>query len=167
MAYENKMEDIFGGFRIQSEVSIFSDCSPITIQPNDNFRIMIIDDDQRDIQMFEDLLNADARIKFTLSKWTSASQAINYLKNEMPKDPELQPHFVMLDLRMPEMDGEVVLQQLKEATETKDITVVIHSSMSNCQNVMEVAQLGSVAFFQKPIYTDALVDFLQGANANP
>lgn len=158
---QNDMDDIFGGFRIQSEVSIFESSKAIAPFPNDNFRIMIIDDNPKDIQMFEDLLNADGRINFSLSKWTSASQAINFLKNEMPDDPELRPHLVMLDLRMSEMDGEEVLRQLKEEASTKDIAIIVHSSMSNSQNVIEVAQLGSVAFFQKPLFTDAFVDFLK------
>lgn len=155
---QSYMDDIFGGFRIQSEVSIFEDNKMVAPFPNDNFRIMIIDGNVEDIQMFEDLLNADGRINFSLSKWTNANQAINFLKNEISDDYELRPHLVMLDPRMPEMDGEEVLRQLKE----EDIAIIVHSSMSNIQNVIEVAQLGTAAFFQKPLFTDAFVDFLKG-----
>jgi len=68
-----------------------------------------------------------------------------------------RPDLVLLDLRMPEMDGiEFLRVWRREGPETKTAPVVILSG----DDVLspEAARLGTVASVRKPVHIDALLD---------
>ena len=68
---------------------------------------------------------------------------------------------IVLDINMPEMNGKEVLRKLQEIANTKDIRIVMYSSMSNILDVVDIAQLGSVAYFQKPLQVEKFISFIK------
>lgn len=57
---------------------------------------------------------------------------------------------ILLDLRMPHMDGFGVLQHLKEEPRLADIPVIVNTAETDEQNEVESLQLGAVDFIGKP-----------------
>ena len=87
----------------------------------------------------------------------------------------LHPHLILLDLRMPGLDGLDVLRRLKMSPETVGIPIVVLSAMSDSSLVLDAQALGAADYFIKPI---ALADIRQamrkiiptyigGGHANP
>ena len=62
---------------------------------------------------------------------------------------EHHPDIVLLDLRMPEMDGLEVLEQLKE--EKPDLPVIVISGTGFIGNVAEAMRRGACNYLLKPI----------------
>lgn len=60
------------------------------------------------------------------------------------------PAFVLLDLKMPRMDGMEVLRQIKSDTRLKSIPVLIFSSSRETADVTRCYQLGANAYIVKP-----------------
>jgi len=72
-----------------------------------------------------------------------------------------EPDVILLDVRMPTMDGIVALGKLKEHPRTRDIPVVILSaSVTDHQTALDA---GALFFIQKPYSPGNLLDVLKSA----
>jgi CheY-like chemotaxis protein len=69
----------------------------------------------------------------------------------------VQPAAVLLDIRLPGIDGWSVLQALKSEAGTRDIPVII---VSIVDERARGAALGAAAYLVKPVSRDALLDAL-------
>jgi CheY-like chemotaxis protein len=116
---------------------------------------MMIDDNKKDMKLFEDLLRFESGVKFSLSKWTNSHDALAALEAR-----QVSPDLIVLDLVMPCMNGKMILKYLKNLNHVKDIPVMIYSSMHNYENTMAVGQLEAHAFFAKPLNTELFEEFL-------
>jgi CheY-like chemotaxis protein len=72
--------------------------------------------------------------------------------------PEFQPSLIILDLNMPRVDGQTVLQQYQQ---TK-IPIVIFSSTQNKVEVQKALALGAREYVQKPIGFEPYADAVRG-----
>ena len=84
------------------------------------------------------------------------AEALAYLLG--PNPPPL-PTLVILDLKLPKVDGLEVLRQVREHARTRLLPVVILTSSREEQDVVEGYRLGANSYVRKP------VDFLQFADA--
>jgi CheY-like chemotaxis protein len=67
------------------------------------------------------------------------------------------PHFVVLDIFMPEVDGLEVCRRLKKRQETRDIQVVVVSGGLTPALERKAIEAGAVRCFAKPIETQSLL----------
>src|SRR6185436_7467826 len=63
---------------------------------------------------------------------------------------ERNPHLVLLDVMMPEMDGFTVCRQLRGEPTTKDLPIIFLSSLQDPQDRTKGIELGAVDFISKP-----------------
>ena len=61
------------------------------------------------------------------------------------------PKVILLDLKMPRMDGRAVLRELKSRAETRHIPVVVVSSSDQPNDVRECYELGANSFVVKQL----------------
>src|ERR1700722_12522384 len=71
---------------------------------------------------------------------------------------DFQPQLIILDLNMPRVDGQTVLQQYKQ----KKIPIVIFSSSQNKVEVQRALSLGAREYVQKPIGFEPYADAVRG-----
>ncbi len=67
-----------------------------------------------------------------------------------------KPHLILLDLRMPGLDGLSVLRRLKADPATAGIPVVIVSAHGETDHLLEGQQAGAVDFLIKPFEVEGL-----------
>lgn len=125
-----------------------------------NINIMIIDDNPKDMDLFEDLLSTEGNLKFSLSKWTKGIDAIHYLENENKSSNKVMPNLIVIDLMMPEMNGKLILERLKELAQINKIAVIVYSAINNYQNLKDLSALKAAAFFQKPLNVEEFNYFI-------
>ncbi len=75
------------------------------------------------------------------------------------RDMNIQPQVVLLDLKMPRMDGLEVLQRIRKDERTKLQPVVVLTTSSEDRDRVESYKLGANSYIRKP------VDFSQFAEA--
>ena len=87
-------------------------------------RIMIVDDSAVMLRSMKGILDRT----YTVYLSTSGKQALQAI-------PEKQPDLVLLDYKMPEMDGIAVLEAMRADDNMKDIPVVFLTSVADRQTV--------------------------------
>ena len=89
-------------------------------------------------------------------------EALDYLFGTGPhagRDTSLVPQVVLLDLKLPKVDGLVVLRRLRADERTRFLPVVILTSSSEERDRIEGYKLGANSYVRKP------VDFTRFAEA--
>jgi len=67
---------------------------------------------------------------------------------------EFPPRLVLLDLKLPKIDGAEVLKQVKSHPRTRVIPVVILTSSKEERDLLNAYDLGANSFIQKPVDFD-------------
>lgn len=102
-------------------------------------KIAIIEDDQAISQMY--------RIKFETEGYTVETAENGKLGLALSES--MKPDIILLDLMMPEMNGDEMLQALRKTTWGKSIKVVILTNMGEQEIPEDVKQLGVSAVILK------------------
>jgi len=90
------------------------------------------------------------------------AQALDYLFGTGPyegRDPQNTPALVLLDLKLPKIDGLSVLARLRADARTKMIPVVVLTSSKEERDLVKSYELGVNSYVRKP------VDFLEFVEA--
>jgi two-component system response regulator FixJ len=75
--------------------------------------------------------------------------------------PDLTPGSILLDLRMPEVDGFQLLDELKQRE--VEWPVVVMTGASDVASAVRAMKLGAIDYLEKPVRLDALEGALKGA----
>ncbi len=73
------------------------------------------------------------------------------------------PDLILLDLHLPEIDGEIVLQRLREDATTRDIPVVVLSADATPSRIERLVREGVFAYLTKPLDIGGFVATLHDA----
>jgi CheY-like chemotaxis protein len=88
-------------------------------------------------------------------------EALNYLfgtgKYE-GRDTRIMPQMILLDLKMPRMDGLEVLHRIREDERTKILPVVILTTSSEDKDRVESYKLGANSYVRKPVDFNQFVE---------
>ncbi len=110
-------------------------------QQNQRSTLLIVDDQPLIIQTLSNLFRDDYNIKVA----TGGIRALEIAES----DP--QPGLILLDIRMPDVDGYEVLRRLQENDRTRGIPVIFITAMNEDADEEKGLNLGAVDFITKPI----------------
>src|SRR3989344_6548272 len=118
--------------------------------------VLLIEDDQ----LLSDLL---AR-KFGAEKIHMIYAPTGEIALEVLKKAETRPSLILLDIRLPGMDGFEVLKHLKEDPELAKIPVIILSNFGQPEDVSRGKELGAEEFIVKVTLTlDQIIDVVRSS----
>jgi two-component system response regulator len=81
-------------------------------------------------------------------------EALDYLFGKgvyADRDMSVMPHLILLDLKLPKMDGLEVLRHLRADDRTKILPVVILTSSKEEQDLIKGYSLGANSYVRKPV----------------
>ncbi len=115
-------------------------------------KILLIEDDQDHAALITDLLKEtdvpDIKTEVILKK--DGKEAIDYFQYEM----QSQPSLVILDLKLPKIDGMDVLKFIKNNSKHCEIPVIILSTSTDQKTIDEAYKNGANGYFGKPTTYD-------------
>jgi len=114
-------------------------------------RIVLVEDSPRDAEL---AMNALRRyVANEIVHLRDGAEALDYLyrRGAFATRPPGQPAVVLLDLKMPKVDGLEVLRQVKGDAVLRTIPVVVMTSSREEQDIVRSYQLGVNAYVVKPV----------------
>ena len=88
-------------------------------------------------------------------------EALDYLFGEgdyADRDTSVQPQVVLLDLKLPKVDGLEVLKRLRDDPRTRRLPVVVLTSSSEQQDIVSSYDLGANSYVRKPVDFNEFLD---------
>ena len=115
-------------------------------------RILLVDDSPRDTEVALDAL-ATYNLANEVVTLRDGAEALDYLYRRGPFAARTneQPAVILLDLKMPKVDGLEVLRQIKGDPDLKIIPVVMMTSSREEQDLVKSYHLGVNAYVVKPV----------------
>jgi CheY-like chemotaxis protein len=87
-----------------------------------------------------------------------ANAAANQASNAYPPLEELAHFVVLLDLKMPRVDGFEVLRRLKESPKTAAVPVIVLTTTDDPREIARCYELGCNVYICKPVEYDAFIE---------
>lgn len=122
-------------------------------------RILLAEDNERDIELVLDALE-EHHLANEVSVVRDGAEALDFLyrRGDYASRPDGLPIVVLLDLKMPKVDGLEVLRQIKGDPKLKVIPVVMMTSSREEQDLVQSYQLGVNSYLVKPVKFQQFVE---------
>jgi len=93
----------------------------------------------------------------------NGEEALDYLFGTGPYDGKAagKPKVVLLDLKLPKVDGLQVLRKIKEHPQTRSIPVVVFTSSREERDIIESYNLGVNSYIVKPVQFDQFANVIR------
>ncbi len=111
----------------------------------ENVKVLVVDDEKNIVESVKMVLNYE---KYNVQAAKDGIEAIELFKSFLPD-------IVLLDVKMPGLDGLKVLQTIKGLNPVAEVVMI--SGHSGIEEAVEASRLGAFDFLEKPISRDKLV----------
>jgi CheY-like chemotaxis protein len=124
--------------------------------------ILVAEDDLTDAYFFERAFRR-AGVPIALHFVRDGQQVLDYLcgKGEFANRAAYPlPRLVLLDLKMPYLDGFDVLERIRQEGQFDDLQIVIFSSSEQASDINRAYELGASSYLVKPHSVDELAELV-------
>lgn len=122
--------------------------------------ILLVEDNMDDAEMTIRALRKK-NLSNRLTHLTDGEEALDFLFGRgkfKERDINLKPKLILLDLKMPKIDGMEVLEKVKSHSETKKIPVVVLTSSKEDPDLRKCYELGANSYIVKPVEFESFVN---------
>ena len=123
---------------------------------NDIPAIIIADDDDGHAFLIEDNLRR-AGVTAPIIRFSDGQEVLDFLfgRTTEPRFEKDRPYLLLLDIRMPKVDGVTVLREIKAAPAVRKLPVIILTTTDDPREVERCHELGCNIYMQKPVSFDS------------
>ncbi len=129
-------------------------------------QILLVEDDPKDVELILSALE-DHNLANEVATARDGVEALDYLyrRGRFDQRPAGNPAVILLDLKMPRMDGIQVLRKIKADKALRLIPVVIMTSSRESSDLEVCYRLGINAYVVKPVRFREFVDAVKQTGA--
>ena len=122
--------------------------------------ILLVEDHPGDIRLTKEAFE-DGRIGNTLHVAEDGEEALDFLfqRDEYADAPRTD--LILLDLHLPTMDGDEVLEELQADPETRPIPVIVLTGSDAETDVVKSYNGGANAYLTKPVNPEEFIDVIR------
>jgi two-component system, response regulator len=131
-------------------------------EPN-QVEILIVEDNQDDLDMTLRALHK-ANLTNPIQIARDGAEAVEFIFGQgvhAGRQVENGPRLILLDLKLPKIDGMEVLKRIKDDPRTRTIPVVVLTSSKEQKDVVESYQLGVNSYIVKPVNFEGFITAVQ------
>jgi len=123
--------------------------------------ILLVEDSAKDIELTLAALE-DSHLANRVIVLRDGSEALEYLRLQAERGGDGFPAVMLLDIKMPKVNGIEVLREIRSDTALKHIPVVMLTSSKEGPDLAECYALGANAYVVKPV---EFVEFFEAVKA--
>ena len=125
-------------------------------------KIIIAEDDEGHATLIHKNLKR-AGVLNEIIKFKDGQETLDYLfhRNQKIKRDKNVPHLLLLDIRMPKVDGIEVLRQVKQDPEIRKMPVIMITTTDDPREVEKCHELGCSNYITKPIDYEKFIDAIR------
>lgn len=112
-------------------------------------RILVVDDDQAIIEMFEDLLKRDGRFELATACTGFGAGAVT---------EQFKPDVMLLDFKLPDINGTAVCRTIRANPDYEHMKIIAVSGVADPDEVQELYSAGADDFIRKPFVIAEVMD---------
>lgn len=112
-------------------------------------KILIVDDDVEIIELMSEIFGRDGRFEV---RTASSGYDAGVLTQQF------RPDVILLDYMLPDVNGNVVCQTIKQNPEFQDTKIIIVSGVVKQDEIDQLFKSGAEGFVKKPFNIDEIVD---------
>lgn len=111
-------------------------------------RILVVDDDEQIVELFVDVLERDGRFEVRTASTGYDAGLISQ---------QFRPDLMILDYMLPDVNGNVVCNTVRDNPLLKDMKIIIVSGVVNQDEIDDLLQAGADDFVKKPFNIERLM----------
>jgi two-component system, response regulator len=122
--------------------------------------ILLIDDDRYSVEFILEALTKQ-NLGYRLKVFRDGGEVLNYLfpaEGNSRSDSYEPPKVIILDLKLPKVNGFEVLRSIRASEKTQMIPVVVFTSSTDDSDRVESYRLGANSYIVKPFEYDSFVN---------
>lgn len=112
-------------------------------------RVLVVDDDEAIIEMFTELLQRDGRFEVRTARSGYDAGMVTQA---------FRPDIMILDYKLPDINGNVVLQAVRSNPELAHMKIILISGVADPDEVQMLLRAGADEFIKKPFQIDHVIN---------
>lgn len=120
-------------------------------------KILLVEDNEGDILLTREALDHSEKIR-QIDVVKNGSEAIQFLQHALQMNHKSIPDIIFLDINLPKMNGQEVLQFIKSNNQLKHIPVIMLTTSSSQKDIISSYQNGANSYITKPIDVTSYMD---------
>lgn len=109
--------------------------------------VLLVDDNPKNLDVLSDLLIQN---EYKVRTARSGKVALSYLENQ-------EPGIILLDIKMPEMDGFEVCRKIKSDPKLQQIPIIFISALNELEDKTKAFSVGGVDYITKPFQVEEVL----------
>jgi two-component system, response regulator len=130
------------------------------MQQHTEIEILLVEDNPDDVELCLHALRKE-KLSNMIHVARDGQEALDFLFDRAERAPETLPKLVLLDLKLPKVDGIQVLREVKNNPLTRCIPVVVLTSSREERDLVDSYWLGVNSYLQKPVDFDQFRDMVK------
>jgi CheY-like chemotaxis protein len=124
-------------------------------------RVLLVEDDPDHAELVRRGLEGIGP-RLELTHLADGEAALTYLKERAPREAPGRPHLILLDLRLPRMDGLEVLREIKSTPDLSDIPCVVLTTSRAEGDMLKAYRFHANSYLVKPGEYGRFVELIAG-----
>jgi len=138
----------------QSLVKFMKDNSiPLDSLDSGKTKVLVVDDDEEIVELIVDVLERDGRFEI---RTASSGYDAGILTEQF------RPDVILLDYMLPDVNGNIVCQSIRNNPEFEDIKIIIISGVIKQDEIDHLLKMGAEDFIRKPFNIVELTERIAG-----
>lgn len=133
------------------------------VSSNRFVEVLLVEDNPNDVELTLHALQKN-KLANRIHVVRDGAEALDFIYGQgvyAGRSPDFPPKVILLDLKLPKIDGIEVLKRLKGDPVTRAIPVVVLTSSNQSRDIEQTYTLGANSYIVKPVQFDLFVEVMR------